>query len=92
MPDPSSSSKTTPIPIRFDGSVKERLQAVSADCGLSVSDLCRLAVEKLLVELEQTGKITLRVSEEVSGYHATPKAPQKPKARGKGKGKSKTKK
>ena len=60
--------KTTPVPIRFDAQVRERLQAVSADCGLSVSDLCRLAVEKLLSELETTGQITLRVSEEVSGY------------------------
>ncbi len=65
---PMPAQKTTPVPIRFDSQVRERLQAVSSDCGLSVSDLCRLAVEKLLTELETTGQITLRVSEEVSGY------------------------
>ena len=67
-------SKSTPIPIRFDESIKERLQIVSSDCGLSVSDLCRLAVEKLLDEIESTGQITLRVSEAASGYSANPRA------------------
>ncbi len=89
MPAP----KTTPVPIRFDTQVRERLQAVSADCGLSVSDLCRLAVEKLLTELETTGQITLRVSEEVSGYTTKKdsgssrgqKAKPKPKSKAKAK-------
>lgn len=69
MPD----AKNTPVPIRFEPTVKARLQAVSEDCGLSVSDLCRMGVEKLLDELEQTGQITLRISESASGYRAKQK-------------------
>ena len=67
--------------------MRSRLQAISEDSGLSVSDVCRLAVDQFLSEVEQTRKITLKLSKGAKAARGS--APKSGKAKGKSKKKGK---
>lgn len=56
-------AKIHPVPLRLDGEVRDELESLAAASGLSLSDLCRLAIEKFLDEVAVTGQVSLRVSE-----------------------------
>lgn len=79
MPEPRSN----PVPIRFGATTRSRLHAVSENSGLSVSDVCRLAVEQFLTETERTGKITLTLSSGGADSKKTAKARAQPKRKAK---------
>lgn len=58
--------KNTPVPIRFDAEVRRELESLGQASGLSISDLCRLAVEKFLDEVAITGQVRLQVDQRPS--------------------------
>lgn len=56
-------AKNHPVPLRLDQEVRMELESLAAASGLSLSDLCRLAIEKFLDEVAVTGEVSLRVNE-----------------------------
>jgi predicted DNA-binding protein len=53
---------TTSIPVRFTEDVSNRLKAISDRSGVPVAQLVRIATEEYLKSIEQTGQITIDVS------------------------------
>ena len=53
---------TKPIPVRFTAHADQRLSSLSSRNGMKKAELIRIAVDKMLCEVEKTGRLDYSMS------------------------------
>lgn len=57
----SYEQKNQRLDIRLDESMIERLKQIRRETGISVSELCREAVRRLIMESQESGSLNIRI-------------------------------